>query len=267
MKISDCLMHESASPRYDNPPKIEKESVLILGDCQIPFHDAEFINQVKELAFSWGIKQCVWGGDILDLNALSIFLSREDNAQQELDESEVYLAELASGFDRALWLMGNHEERLFRALDAWIGADRIRKMMGLGSQVVASDYYYGLIGEEWIVSHPKNTSVIPGRVAMWLAEKYKRNQAILHDHVCGMAPTRDGSLLGISVGMCADPKRLEYVATRQNIRPEMCQGALILRYDGEKYWPHHLTRWTDFDWLKGHHEDTAPDDYGADLRG
>lgn len=245
-------MPESTEPRYDNPPKIEAESVLVLGDLQIPFHDAAFLNKCISLARCWGIRRLLLGGDVLDLNAFSIWVTRSADANAELDEAERTMARVISGFATIDWLMGNHEDRIRKALGAWLSADRIRKLIGLGANVEAHDYYHCFVGDDWIVTHPKNTSVIPARVAVWLSEKFGRNVAMLHNHVCGVSQTRDGEHIGIDVGMCADPMRLEYNAIRMGTRPAMSQGALILRWCAEerRYYPHHLTQWADWEMLE-----------------
>lgn len=264
MRPSDYIS-VSERPRYDDPPRIDGESVLLLGDCQIPFHDAAFINKCKELAFSWGVRRCVWGGDILDFATLSVFLTEAQDADEELDEDERYLAELASGFEHVDWLLGNHEARLRNRLAKWLDAERIRKMLGLDTTVTAHNYFYCLVGADWIVTHPKNASELPARVAMWIAEKCGRNVAMFHDHVTGISQTRDGEHIGVSVGMCADSLRMEYQAIRQSKRPAMTQGAAILRWDGARYWLHHLTAHTDFEWMKTRGQgETIGSDYGDD---
>ncbi|MCJ7826458.1 sigma-70 region 4 domain-containing protein [Patescibacteria group bacterium] len=61
---------ESPYPRYDSPPVIEGDA-LILPDAEIPFHHAEFINRVLDLADAWKIKQMIAAGDLLHFDSLS----------------------------------------------------------------------------------------------------------------------------------------------------------------------------------------------------
>jgi len=61
---------ESPYPRYDQPPVIEGDA-LILPDAEIPFHHAEFINRVLDLAQAWKIKQMIAAGDLLHFDSLS----------------------------------------------------------------------------------------------------------------------------------------------------------------------------------------------------
>jgi len=41
-------------------------SALVIMDCQIPYHDGEFMLKLLELAQLWGIKQGVSGGDFFN---------------------------------------------------------------------------------------------------------------------------------------------------------------------------------------------------------
>lgn len=247
--VSAALVSESTRKRYDQPPRLAGESVLVIGDAQAPYHDAVLINQVRRVAFAWGIRSCIWAGDMADMAVFSIFMNESTDAEMELDETHLALAEMASGFDCITWLMGNHEARFRNAINRYLSLERVRMLLGLDAKIATSDYYWGLVGSDWRISHPKNTSVVPARVAQQLAEKFQRNVAQFHNHLTGLMPTRDGRHIGVEVGICADPKRMEYVQTRDNTRPVMQQGALILRWDGAQYWPHLLSPlWTDWDY-------------------
>lgn len=215
---------------------------------QIPFHNAAWINRCKNLALKWGIKTCVWGGDAIDLSALSVFIAKAKNVEEELTKDEEYLKQLASGFTKIIWLMGNHEEHFRRRIGDWLSSERVKRLIGLEDRVEISDYYWCLVGKDWQIEHPANTSEIAARAATWLAEKYRRNVGMFHNHLTGYSQTRDGDLIGIDVGMSADEERLEYVKLRHNKKPKMTNGALILRWDAKerKYYPHHLTQHTDF---------------------
>ena len=47
---------KSMSRRYDKPPII-REPCLIIFDTQIPYQDANFLNNLLELASAWGINR------------------------------------------------------------------------------------------------------------------------------------------------------------------------------------------------------------------
>lgn len=68
------------------PPRMEGDA-FILGDTQIPFHHAEFINKCLELCRRWNIRQMALGGDALDINALSSFTPDFENDNRRVIDS------------------------------------------------------------------------------------------------------------------------------------------------------------------------------------
>ena len=69
-KNSQPLMPASNYPIYDKPLEMEGDA-LVLPDLEIPFHHAEFINQVLDLAQAWGLEQCILAGDAVHFDCFS----------------------------------------------------------------------------------------------------------------------------------------------------------------------------------------------------
>jgi len=64
------MISESPYPKWDSPLEMEGDAV-ILPDPEIPFHHAEFLNNILDLAFKWDIEQAIIAGDALHFNSLS----------------------------------------------------------------------------------------------------------------------------------------------------------------------------------------------------
>jgi hypothetical protein len=227
---------------------------------QIPFHDAAWCNRVIDLAILWGIKNCVLAGDILDMAALkpfAPFFVKEGakipvSLEGELVDAGKVFDALAA-FEKVLYISGGHELRLLRKLDQSIAASRFAAMFTSLPQLEMSAYHKCEIGHDWHISHPKNQSVIPARVPFFLVRKHRKNVAIGHDHVWGAVQDESGKNIAISIGVCCDPNRLDYVALQDSTRPVVMQGALIIK----RNYPWLLSpKWTDFaalraiDWTK-----------------
>jgi predicted phosphodiesterase len=62
-------------PRYDTPLRVidDGPGVAIINDLHAPYHNAEFTNKVLELAYYWGIRKLVLGGDFSDQHSVSKF--------------------------------------------------------------------------------------------------------------------------------------------------------------------------------------------------
>jgi hypothetical protein len=218
----------SPKPTYDKPETIT-EPALVLSDAHCPYHDADFVNQAVEIARGRGAKVCILAGDLLDMNFCSPFVpNARDLLVEELELAEAFLGALRRAFERVVWLMGNHEFRLFRLVGSGqLPASRLQRMVINDDAVVFSPYFYcRAVG--WMVCHPANASVIGGRVASRLATKYHCNVVAAHGHIFGIAQDESGQYIGIDSGACADPHRLEYIATRPNTRPQLVQGAVVI---------------------------------------
>lgn len=82
-------LNPSPYPAYDAPLRVNGDA-LILFDCHIPYHNADFINRCTDLAAAWGIKQLILGGDFTDQHAVNSFgaefkISTQSNAEKVLD--------------------------------------------------------------------------------------------------------------------------------------------------------------------------------------
>src|SRR3990167_1223061 len=70
LHIKSSPVSPSTYPVYDTPLEMVGDAV-IMTDIEFPFHHAEFINRVLDLANSWGIRNLILGGDVLHFDSLS----------------------------------------------------------------------------------------------------------------------------------------------------------------------------------------------------
>lgn len=64
------IMKPSPYPVFDKPLEMFGD-VLVIPDPEFPYHNADFLNRVLDLADAWGIKQCNIAGDALHFNSIS----------------------------------------------------------------------------------------------------------------------------------------------------------------------------------------------------
>jgi len=67
------VVSQSPFARYDSPPEIESDRIVIFPDCQFPYHHADFVNRVLDLCDKWKIKDCILAGDVLENASLTHF--------------------------------------------------------------------------------------------------------------------------------------------------------------------------------------------------
>lgn len=230
----------------------------MLGDVELPYQHAEFINNCIELALAWRIKALVLAGDFLHWGALAHFFESDKATDEEIEQVEQSIAGFVKPFERVVWVSGNHDRRPQIAIDRFVAADRFARLVVLPElaeefkrKVIVSDYFYCYVGNEWQVEHPKATNIVPANAARGLAEIHNRSVAMAHNHLVGIQQTADGRHWGVEIGCCVDPERLGYYQFRHMKRPKMKNGALILRKVGERFFPTLLCpEWTDFEWEK-----------------
>lgn len=246
---------QSLSQRF-NKPVIIREPCLIIFDTQIPFHDADFLNNLLQLAQAWGIKQGISGGDFLNMTAFSNFFEAPEEKiwAKERDVAVQVMKALSDAIPKWLLILGNHEVFLLKRLAEQLGHEDILRLLDKPTGFKATDYYYCLVklgGSVWRITHPRNISVIHNRIPQRLADKYEQNIASGHGHLAGFSPSYSGKWLCCDVGITADSLRLDYVSLRDSTRPAMCQGGLILMLgdDGHCY-PYHIYPTSDFKALR-----------------
>lgn len=239
------LVPASQMPRFDDPPRVDGDT-LVMADLHVPFHDSQFCNRVIDLALLWEVPSLVLAGDVVDLAALSPFAPEFDGLEISLEE-ELKTArkvfDALAGFERVLWLAGNHEIRILRQLKASVKMSRLAGMFTELPQLETTPYHWCAVGNDWHVTHPGSRSVIPARVPFFLIRQQRKNVAAGHDHRWGIVQDESGLNVAVSIGVCADPARLGYDALRDTTHPAVIQGALIVK----RGYPWLLSpKWTDW---------------------
>jgi hypothetical protein len=233
------IVQESPTQRFKNAPVLNLDNVCIMADIHAPFHDADWCSNVIHQARGRGIKTVVIPGDLFDMAALTSFtpaMIAEDGTETLLTDELMAAADFADAlltvFDRVLITLGNHEMRLARKLGR-LSVKVFEMLLGFhrDDAVTVSEYAYCKIldsnGQKWRITHPKNSSIIPVRVAARLTEKYESHIVAAHGHDWGEATGASGRYAA-ACGMCADPWRIEYTTKIDSTRPLMQQGAWFL---------------------------------------
>lgn len=277
---------ESPYVRYDEPPTVEGDA-LILPDCEIPFHHADFMNRVIDLADAWKIRQVICAGDLLHMDSISgwepnwapshnkTILTEEDQqalldlaltlpkAKQqaiidlignsdrldgkdfsaEMGHARRTLKALDECFDSFVWVLGNHEGRLLRAIDSPVNPSELLNLMKLeeGKWIIAP-YYYCILksnGQTFRVTHPKSAA---NGAARGLAVQYHQHILMGHSHKMFMDWEPSGDFMAIQMGHLVDEERLAYCAQRDAGRDSHKLGAVIVR-GGYPWLLHTNTDW------------------------
>lgn len=178
MKASTALLAlaESRAPKYTDAPRVDK-SCLILGDVELPLHNAPFINNCFAVAKAWGITHLILAGDFIHWSSLSVFPDAPNDASAEIEQIESYLRPFVEPWTKVIWMKGNHDARVGLAMDRLLKAEHAARLIvppDLASEfkrkVVCSDYFYCLVGDDWLIEHPRATNTVPANAARRIAE-------------------------------------------------------------------------------------------------
>ena len=235
------VFQESTFPKFNEPPTVQADDVLVLADVEVPFQDAAWCSDVVALAHEWGIKTVILAGDFLHLDSLSSFAKRflaldetEPELSAEIEAGGLFADRLLTYFDKVVMVLGNHEARLLRRLELATSVKILQRLLGQQfneERFVISPYYHAVIEAstgQWRVTHPKEARKIPLTAGRELAEKYLMNVIAAHGHDWGETTSPSGRYVA-ACGCCVDPARLDYAMLRDSTRPVMQQGAFILR--------------------------------------
>lgn len=154
----------NAGEEYDDFIKMEQDRVIIIGDCEIPDHDIEMFEHVVSAAKHLGIDTLIINGDFIANDSFSKWA--RVHAYRLMFKDELNLANMAlrvfmQTFKQIIYLPGNHERRLPKAVE---GEITIKDMLGDIEGIEISDYPYLHLtsgGEKIFVCHQKEYRRIP----------------------------------------------------------------------------------------------------------
>lgn len=207
----------------------------ITADWHIPLYDPDYVNRFIEDARDLGAKDLILAGDFFNFDALSQYFPKQDNAnmQKELEEAHLVMRTLLESFDNLVYVWGNHDARLHKALGFAIQFREAMKLVfgELGSEALGRIHFTNLdhiwLGGEdenrWYICHPANYTRVPLSTARALATKYNANVVTAHSHHCAVGYSIDGSRVVAEIGGLFDRRKTGYLQ-RSTTFPTWTQG-------------------------------------------
>jgi Icc-related predicted phosphoesterase len=274
----------SAYPKLTEAPKLEGDWV-IFPDLEAPFHHSEFVNRVIDLAHTWGINKGILAGDFLHLQSLSKwgaawetnapsdkqdklleFMARlegdeKDEGMELLEEIGIIgepdtfsneignakaVAKAMSDFDKVVYVMGNHDERLVRTLQKGLSTSTLGDLLRTDEKWQISPYYFCTVDTpqgQFRITHPRGAGQNEARN---MVNQFHCHVMAAHSHRWSATRDQSSKYWAIHMGHCVDEERLAYVQQRDAKRDTHALGAVILR-DG---YPHLLSEWTPWEQYK-----------------
>lgn len=230
--------------------ELNLSSFAVISDLHVPYHSVEMLNHVIAMMAKFDVDTLIINGDLSNQDQISEY-PNDSPLQTTFHEEMVICGDMLVALDEELQAIsknatlvivsGNHDERAVKRLGHDIRLEGLVYYMlqgrTLSSKLYVTSYDHCFInceGNPWIVVHGSSYNKRPGEIAMRLAQKYRANVIMGHDHNVGFTSTPDGEYLAISSGSMIDIKdknrtRLWYKERRLTIYPEMKNGFVIVK--------------------------------------
>lgn len=217
-------------------------NIGITADFHIPLYDAELVNKMIETFREQEIKTLVIAGDFLNMDSLSRFEDKQDNAglERELKEAVNVMGVLQESFDKIVYIWGNHDSRIHKALGMKLQFKSAMRLIfdSLGKEVLTKieftnlDHVWWTDGEdEWFICHPANYNRTPLATARVLAAKLGASVITAHSHHCAVGYATNGVNVVAEIGGLFDKNKTAYLQ-RTTTFPTWTQGYAYMK-DGK----------------------------------
>jgi hypothetical protein len=240
----------------DKPIVLKDTNAMVTADWHIPVFDPFLTNQMILEAQARNIKTLVIAGDYFNFDALSQYDPKQETAglDRELAEGLAVMRVLDRTFDRIIYVWGNHDVRMHRALGYKTQFKSAMQMTfgALGLELLSKieftnlDHIWLVLGEpdfeeedengqarelydryrpekRWYICHPQAYSSIPLSGARRLVSKHNANVVTAHSHHCAIGFGPDGVLQAVEAGGLFDRKKTAYLK-RSTTFPTWQQG-------------------------------------------
>ena len=169
--------------------------------------------------------------------------SEDSGFSGEMYHARTALNSLNDCFTSFVWVLGNHEGRLLRAINSPVQPSELLNLMRLdeGKWTIAP-YYHCILksgNEVFRITHPKSAA---NGTARTLASQHLMHIIMGHSHKIFYDWDPSGRFYAIQCGHTVDEMRLAYCAQRDARRDSHKLGAVIIR-DGYPYLLHDKTDW------------------------
>lgn len=221
--------------------------VTILADMHLPYCHSPTLAQALAHAESEGIETCIFLGDTLDNDYCSQFMdpvAPGDAASVNRHIEAIYgvLNEIAAVFKTIHVVRGNHDDRALKAMNRLWGLDHIFRIFttmpgkpSIYHRFSITERYWMLIENSpagtWRLTHQKEYSRIPGRIAQRYVEKKHYNVVTSHCHDQAKI-VMPGGHYAVAPGCVQDPLAAEYNVIRDTLHPDWVVGWATIDDEG-----------------------------------
>jgi predicted phosphodiesterase len=217
---------------FDDYVIVKDNPILIIGDAEVPEHDAELFDMAMSIGQKFGVETLIINGDFIAMDSFSCHgktavsrLDFEKELEPALESVEVFLRQ----FKQIVYLTGNHERRLSYKSDGHLSLRFFFRH--LADDVAYSEYAFCIAetnGVRYLVCHPKNYSRVALSVPTKLASIKLMNIVSGHTHRLAVGYDQSDSFWVVESGHCRDKDKTRYKSIEVTTHPEWNAGFVLL---------------------------------------
>lgn len=213
--------------------------IAVTADWHIPLVDYEYVNKFLRHADELGIKTLAIAGDFFNHDALSAFDYKQESAnlRTELREAQHIMGALVERFERIIFVWGNHDARLTKALQYKLSfSASMRLCFGELGEKALEKIQFSNLDHFWVndaiyVCHPKQYAQNPLTNTRKLAAKVQASVITAHSHHAAVGYDVSGKYVCVEAGGLFDASKTEYLQ-RSTTFPNWRQGYAFIGEDG-----------------------------------
>lgn len=226
----------------DTPIVINERNVMIVADLHIPIYDPEWVNRMIVTARRKEITTLVIGGDFFNFDSLSQYDPKQNDAglTREWYEGLAVMRVLLETFERIVYVWGNHDARMHKALGYKMRFTAAMQMVfgKLGAEALERIEFTNLDHcfindgvDNWMICHPASYSRNPLTSARTMAAKHNCHVITAHSHHCAVGYAQNGIHVVAEAGGLFDASKTAYLQ-RSTTFPRWQNGFCYLE-DGQ----------------------------------
>jgi predicted phosphodiesterase len=205
---------------------------LILSDFHIPFFSLDWLNKANKIAENYDIKKCIVAGDFFDAKSISSFgcQDKQHTLLLEMTTAREVFNHFLDRFNEIYFIQGNHDVRLPRYFDYQFDLKFFFDYVCPDMKIKISEFDYCIHTDtNTRICHPRNHSIIPGKIPRDLCSKYLSNIVMGHTHRYCFTFDRSNTFVAMECGGVYDRTKIDYYALHSSTAPAWNNGfALIL---------------------------------------
>jgi predicted phosphodiesterase len=211
----------------------------VTADWHIPLVDYQFASKFLAEADERNVKTLIIAGDFFNMDSLSSFDYKQSSAnlETEISQANEIMVQLCHQFDKIYFLWGNHDARLWKALNYQLTFSQCMKLAFADiSEELLSKIHFTNLDHMWVndqiyICHPKNYTQVPLATARKLAGKVHAHVITAHSHHAAMGYDVSGRYICVEAGGLFDTSKTEYLQ-RTTTFPNWRQGFSFIEEDG-----------------------------------